>query len=304
MAQSKHTRWAWFGAVVLLIAAGAGAAAWAALTPGPIRAISLRSEPSGASAYLGSRYVGRTPVELRRGEAGSALVRIEKPGYFTRRQWVQFGRMPNRLAAVFGRQPTGTADVSLRLMPKPTATLTITSEPARISVYLDGKCRGVTPLTMSDVEAEEHAIRLEAHGYATWKTTRNLAPGEKARIHHVMISDAIQLYLDKTAKDPKDLRSFAELGHHYVLAGRFDAAKKAFERAYQIAGDSTTEIPDTRRFYQQLWNVYTRQYKYPPETKDSKIREACKALLKKAYDRDPYDRTIQRFWTRVQKFGG
>jgi len=47
----------------------------------------------------------------------------------------------------------------------------VTSEPSRASVYLDGKYRGTTPLTIRQVSAGEHRIRVAKEDYNDWSET-------------------------------------------------------------------------------------------------------------------------------------
>jgi hypothetical protein len=49
-------------------------------------------------------------------------------------------------------------------------------------VILDGKAVGRTPLTIPDVSAGPHDIRLELPGFNRWATTVDVAAGQPARV--------------------------------------------------------------------------------------------------------------------------
>jgi hypothetical protein len=65
-------------------AALAAAAVVFLLVPGCVsRSITVRSEPSGADAYLDDRYIGKTPVTVPFRHYGVRRIRVKKKGYRT-----------------------------------------------------------------------------------------------------------------------------------------------------------------------------------------------------------------------------
>jgi hypothetical protein len=61
-------------------------------------------------------------------------------------------------------------------------SLQVLSRPAGAQVILDGKAVGTTPLTLPDVPAGPHAIRLELPGFNRWATTIDVQAGQPARV--------------------------------------------------------------------------------------------------------------------------
>jgi len=60
--------------------------------------------------------------------------------------------------------------------------LVVDSRPTGARVYIDGKAAGTTPLSMDDVAAGEHAIRLERDGYLRWTASVRVVAGERNRV--------------------------------------------------------------------------------------------------------------------------
>jgi PEGA domain len=77
-------------------------------------ALRVRSAPDGANVYVAGRYRGRTPLDLDDVEAGSPEIRVEKDGF-----------EPERLTVRVAAEQTALLD--LRLRPRPTARLNVTS---------------------------------------------------------------------------------------------------------------------------------------------------------------------------------
>jgi hypothetical protein len=58
----------------------------------------------------------------------------------------------------------------------------VESRPPGARVFLDGKLVGTTPLTMSDVPAGAHAVRLDLAGYRPWVSSVRVVAGEPGRV--------------------------------------------------------------------------------------------------------------------------
>jgi hypothetical protein len=114
----------------------------------PVSQLALLSEPAGADVIVDGESKGVTPltlalspghhaVELRRGEITRALAVTLKPGVEVSHH-VDLGQPP---APEIGH-------------------LQVSSEPAKARVTVDGRLRGVTPLTVADLSVGEHAIEV------------------------------------------------------------------------------------------------------------------------------------------------
>jgi hypothetical protein len=61
-------------------------------------------------------------------------------------------------------------------------SLQVLSRPAGAQVILDGQVVGRTPLTIPDVSAGRHDVRLELPGFNRWATTVEVPAGKPARV--------------------------------------------------------------------------------------------------------------------------
>jgi eukaryotic-like serine/threonine-protein kinase len=71
--------------------------------------------------------------------------------------------------------------------PKTTAafvgSLSVVSRPAGATVTLDGRIVGVTPLTLPEVAAGSHAVRLDLAGYLMWSASTQVVAGEQKKVN-------------------------------------------------------------------------------------------------------------------------
>lgn len=114
--------------------------------------LDLRSEPSGARAFVDGRYVGRTP--LRYGaESGSREVRLEREGYEAYRALVNL--------------PGGsTQRVDASLSPvRRIGTVSFSSEPQGAEVLVGGSSLGTTPLRGLTFDEGSYQARFRRAGY-------------------------------------------------------------------------------------------------------------------------------------------
>ena len=75
--------------------------------------------------------------------------------------------------------------------PPPTpaqATLVVDSRPTGAEVYLDGRLRGRTPLTLS-VNPGRHEVELRLPGYQPYKATVNPKPGERVQVFAQLVPE-------------------------------------------------------------------------------------------------------------------
>lgn len=73
-------------------------------------------------------------------------------------------------------RPTGVS------APHPPGSLQVTSRPAGAQVFVDDLRVGVTPMSLADVSAGAHRVRIELPGFRRWATTVNVESGARARI--------------------------------------------------------------------------------------------------------------------------
>ena len=61
-------------------------------------------------------------------------------------------------------------------------SLQLASRPAGAQVFVDDVRVGVTPMSLADVSAGSHRVRIELPGFRRWATTVNVESGARARV--------------------------------------------------------------------------------------------------------------------------
>ena len=162
----------------------------------------VRSTPAGARVFVDGRDRGQTPatiVELGRGEH---RVRVVRDGYTSaERRVVLSDSRPSQLLSVpLARDPRATkspvppkpngksaadADVSPKAVANASAqtgAIAVESRPQGALVLIDGRIAGTTPLSIGDVRAGNHTIRIEHDGYRAWTSAVTVNGGDQNRV--------------------------------------------------------------------------------------------------------------------------
>jgi len=178
---------------------GSAAAAVPPKTEPNVGRLLVRSTPAGALVFVDGRDAGRTPTAVRDLSPGTHRVRIVRDGYVPveRRIVISASRPAQSLivpldaerTATRGTQTPGATGTQTRAPAVPagsperyTGTVNIESRPSGAKVYLDNKLVGTTPLSMSDVRAGEHVVRLEHDGYRRWTSMVRVVAAERNRV--------------------------------------------------------------------------------------------------------------------------
>ena len=161
----------------------------------------VRSTPPGARVFVDGKDRGQTPATIGELGRGEHRIRIVRDGYTAaeRRVVLSPSRPSQSLSVPLAREPRtnkptvppkaeakpAQADVS----PKPGAntaaqagTLVVESRPPGATVFIDGRAAGTTPLSLGDVRAGNHAVRIERDGYRAWTSAVTVTGGEQNRV--------------------------------------------------------------------------------------------------------------------------
>ncbi len=154
-------------------------AAAAPATPGRLL---VRSTPAGAVVTIDGMRRGTTPLALRDMAIGTYTVQVSREGF----------QPVERRVSLSSDQPSGSlaltlAPVRSRAAAAPTASaglgsIAVLSRPAGATVYLDERPIGKTPLSVAEIAAGSHAVRLELAGHRRWATTVTVVSGERVRV--------------------------------------------------------------------------------------------------------------------------
>jgi len=149
----------------------------------PAGRLVVRSTPGGARVLVDGRDVGRTPVTLRELDRGTYAVRISRDGYQPQERRVSItAARPSRSITVALTTDGAVPPAAPAVTERGTAPLRVESRPSGARVFLDGKLVGTTPLSVAEVGAGEHAVRLELEGYKPWTFSARILAGEPNRV--------------------------------------------------------------------------------------------------------------------------
>ena len=149
----------------------------------------VRSTPAGARVLIDGRDYGVTPIAVRELSDGAHDIRVTRDGYAPAdRRVVITASRPAQSITV----PLDRASASAAAPDRPPAAvggidryvgrLVVDSRPTGAQVFVDGKLAGRTPLSMRDVRAGEHVIRLEHDGYRRWSSSVRVVAAEQNRV--------------------------------------------------------------------------------------------------------------------------
>ncbi len=148
----------------------------------------VKTEPPAAEVWVDGKSIGQTPVQVRKIKTGDYSLTAKKKYYEDA-----------------GREISIKKDIVTRLdltLKKGKGNITIYSSPPEADVFLDGKKQaGRTPLTLSNVSAGPHSIRLE-RPYHEGERSVDVLPGKTARIDADLAGFG-RLYVDVTPSNAK-----------------------------------------------------------------------------------------------------
>ena len=151
----------------------------------------VRSTPSGARVIVDGKDRGQTPATIRDLGRGEHRVRVVRDGYTTaeRRVMLSPSQPSQSLSVPLAREPRARAVPARLASPKPVTApsaeagaLVVESRPEGAAVLIDGREAGTTPLSLSDVPAGSHAVRIERDGYRIWTAAVKISAGEQNRV--------------------------------------------------------------------------------------------------------------------------
>lgn len=126
--------------------------------------INFSSVPSDAQIYLDGKYLGQTPFKSDRLPIGSHQVRFTKEKY-----------KDKNITAILERGQE--MEVNVRLIPQK-GSLAISSDPTEAEVYLDGKLKGKTPLTIYGLLIGKYSLKIIKPGYEDYSDTVDIGEND------------------------------------------------------------------------------------------------------------------------------
>ena len=132
--------------------------------------LNIYSSPSGGSVYIDKAYKGTTPFSISL-SPGTYGIQVDKSGY-----------MKTSETVIMSSGQTITRSYNLQKLTS-YGSLMITSEPDNAYAYVDGNYAGMTAITVNNLVAGNHNVRLTAPGYNEWTATQYVKAGEIMTIH-------------------------------------------------------------------------------------------------------------------------
>jgi hypothetical protein len=159
--------------------------------PTPIPKVKVKTGPSVAARAAESVRALRMPGWLPRAAAAVVVaVVVIRGGMYL---WNAVPARPARTAVVAPvavRPPAAPASTSRR---RPTGGLRVTSTPAAAQVFVDGKARGVTPVTISDLSVGRHTVELKSTA-GTVERTVTIAADKTVDIEESIFAGWVAVY--------------------------------------------------------------------------------------------------------------
>jgi hypothetical protein len=146
-------------------------------TADPTGNIVVSSDPPGASVYLDNNFQGRTqadnPLDLTGIPPGSYPLEL---------QLVNYRDFVTTVEVLAGKTAVVHAELIPATSPSGQGTLQVTSDPLGANIFLDNVCRGVTPLTITSIDAGTHTLLLRLQGYNDYSSPVTIAPGQSIQV--------------------------------------------------------------------------------------------------------------------------
>jgi TonB family protein len=134
--------------------------------------ISITSEPSGASVFIGSEEKGKTPLKLSQLPFGTLTLTLKLPGYQDVTQNVELNE--NQAALDF---PAVLAPAAPQI-----GTLTIESDPPEAFIAIGSRVIGQTPKTLDKQNVGKFTVTLKKDGYLDYSETVRVKEGQTTTI--------------------------------------------------------------------------------------------------------------------------
>lgn len=217
-------------AIVLATLAGSGGGGRGALT--------VESVPAGASVFLDGEFRGLTPCDIAPLGPGQHSLRLEKAGFET---WVQRIEFREGL-----RLPPA------RLEPAPVGAIDLRSRPSGAEVFLDGQFRGVTPLVLGGVPAGPHALRVEKTNHGPKAMTVLVRAGETASVSCELEDRMLEYLKNAVVEFPDEPYRYMELGHYYFLSGEPELAAETYGRGLALAQGAEGDKAQREKLERQI----------------------------------------------------
>ena len=130
--------------------------------------VSIASEPSEATTLLDGNEIGKTPVNKAGIKIGTHEVQIQKDGYLSWKNTIKI-------------KAAKTSSLTAKLV-EMTGSINVSSTPSDAVIHIDGKKRGNTPATITDLSKGKHMVEINMDRYEMWCESINVDPGKEVAV--------------------------------------------------------------------------------------------------------------------------
>ncbi|NOX89757.1 MAG: PEGA domain-containing protein [Calditrichaeota bacterium] len=203
--------------------------------------LTFKSQPNSAKIFINNKFFGQTPVRDSFKPDRQLFLRIEKEGYLP--------ALDTLLVSERGKRT-----FNFVLIPRPVPVI-VTSKPSSVSVYVDGRKKGVTEKSKLRLALSQgkHVLRFTKSGYKEKEQTIRVEPGKPQNLSVVLepLTGFLEIHVlpwgnifidGELKKKETDVKERFELqaGAHRVKIQ--NPAFTELEQSVTVAADKTTRL--------------------------------------------------------------
>jgi tetratricopeptide (TPR) repeat protein len=250
--------------MIVVIASAGAARICRYYLPGPHKiSVAIDSQPRGASVFVDNRHAGITPILALPVWPGQHSVRLEKYGF---RRWSRGVPFSEDFPVL-----------RVRLRSAACGTVWVLSEPAQCEVYLDGRRRGVSPIRLDDATTGPHELRITRTGFMPNTQQIMVPPAREVKVSIKLESKTEEYLLAQLRRNPKDLLSYVELLHIYLINGKLDKARASLVAVLRLWSTEGTDSDTAARLEQEVRKAYFAEYNLGGDAALDPVRAAIEA---------------------------
>jgi formylglycine-generating enzyme required for sulfatase activity len=202
--------------------------------------LTVRTNPAGANVLLGSKFAGRTPLELKITADTQHSIHLYKAGYQKANRNVKLGSEESKTLTVTLKPKLGVINFAV--------------QPPDAEIFVNGKSRGAVPRQLRLV-AVEHQIEIKKKGFQSYRTRITPRPGFPQEIR-------ISLTNPSAAKKTPGAIIRAKNGYELKLIrpGGFTMGSSRREQGRR-SNETLRKIQLQRPFYIGLREVTNREFR-------------------------------------------
>jgi len=232
--------------------------------------VTVETQPPGAAVWTDGAPAGPAPQKVTLPKAGAVSLRISHPGFHEWQGELRADSPPEKHV------------LRVELKPRMVHTLVCETQPSGAKVLLDGQFRGLTPLTIEQIEDDSCTLVFRLAGYEPFTRSVDMqgAPGKEVKVAVALRGLTESYYLECIKKEPNGLGYYVDLAHGYALDKRLSDAVALFEKAvvriYEYGASQ-----DANRLWAEADRIITRQFAYGDDKDVAEARKLFRPVLKR-----------------------